>query len=298
MPLALRTALKRYPHTAGLITGEITDPRVRLDCVEVEPIYRAFAPMARTQAYDVSEMAIVTYLQARAYQKPLLLLPTVVAARLQQRCIVYNRNRRPMALADLVGARVGVRAYSQTTGMWVRAILAGTYGIPTERIRWVTFEEGHLAEYGDPPFVTRMPPGADMLAMLRAGDLDAAIFGNDLPREDGIEPLIPNPALADQAWYEANQFVPINHVVVMRRRIADAHPEAVAAVYDLLKRGKIAAGPATGAAPNALPDGIDAMRRPLEVILEACAEQRLLPRALTVDDLFADCVAFLGDAAR
>jgi len=296
--LHLRTVLKRYPHTAKLITGEISDPRVRLDCVEVEPIYRAFAPMARAQVYDVSEMAIVTYLQARAYDKPLLLLPTVVAARLQQKCIVYNRQRRVMTLTDLIGAKVGVRAYSQTTGMWVRAILAGTYGIPTERINWVTFEEGHLAEYQDPSFVIRMPAGADMLAMLRAGELDAAIFGNDLPREEGIESLIPNPAVADKAWYDMHRFVPINHVVVMRRASADAHPESVASVYNLLKRGKIAAGPATGDVPKALPDGIDAMRRPLEMILQACDEQRLLPRTLTVDELFADCVSFLGDEAR
>lgn len=153
--------------------------------------------MARQQAYDVSEMAIVTCLQAKAYDKPLLLLPTVVAARLQQKCIVYNRQRRSMTLDDLIGAKVGVRAYTQTTGMWVRAILAGTYGIPTERIKWVTFEEGHLAEYADPAFVTRLPKGADMLAMLRAGELDAAIFGNDLPSEDGIEPLVPHPAAAE-----------------------------------------------------------------------------------------------------
>jgi len=296
-PVRLRTALKRYPHTAGLIDGTITDARVALDWTEVDPIYRAFAPMAREQAYDVSEMAIVTCLQARAYGKPLLVLPTVVAARLQQKCLVYNRKRRPMALEDIVGARVGVRAYSQTTGMWVRAILAGTYGIPTQRIHWVTFEEGHLAEYRDPPFATRMPPGAHMLAMLRSGEIDAAIFGNDLPSEEGIEPLIPDPVAADRAWHEAHRFVPINHVVVMRRTVADAHPEAVHAVYDLLQRGKIAA-PRTGGVASALPDGIAALRRPLDVILEACDEQRLLPRPLTVDDLFADCVAFLGDAAR
>ena len=150
-PLHLKTVLKRYPHTERLIAGEITDPRVRLDFVNVDPIYRAFAPMARAQVYDVSEMAVVTYLQARAYDKPLFLLPTVVASRLQQKCLVYNRNRRAMTLDDIVGKKVGVRAYSQTTGMWVRAILAGTYGIPTNRVTWVTFEEGHLAEYEAPP---------------------------------------------------------------------------------------------------------------------------------------------------
>jgi len=130
--IRLRTALKRYPHTTPLIDGDIRDARVQLDWQRVEPIYRAFAPMARTQAYDVSEMAIVTCLQAKAYDKPLIVLPTVVAARLQQKCLVCNAKRRPMTIADLPGARVGVRAYTQTTGMWVRAILHGTYGIRTD----------------------------------------------------------------------------------------------------------------------------------------------------------------------
>jgi len=293
----LRAVLKRYPHTAPIIAAEITDSRVQLDFQPIEPIFRAFAPMARTQAYDVSEMAIVTYLQAKAYDKPLILLPTVVAARLQQKCLVYNRRKRRITLADLPGARVGVRAYTQTTGMWVRAILHDTYGIQTAGINWVTFEEGHLAEYEDPPFVTRAPEGADLLGLLDAGEIDAAIFGNDLPGDDHIVPVIANPAAADRAWYDAHRFVPINHVVVMSRAAAEQHPETVAAVFDLLKRSK-AASPPAGAMPNALPDGIEAMRRPLDAILRACDEQRLLPRPLTVDELFADCLTFLGDAAR
>jgi len=292
------TVLKRYPHTAKLLSGELMDSRVELDCENVEPIYRAFAPMARTQVYDVSEMAIATYLQAKAYDKPLFLLPTVVAARLQQKCLVFNRKKRVVRLQDLKGARVGVRAYSQTTGMWVRAILAGTYGVPTEAIRWVTFEEGHLAEYEDPPFVTPAGEGSKMLEMLREGQLDAAIFGNDLPKEDGIEPVIPDPATADKAWYQAHGFVPINHVVVMKLATAEAHPRAVAGVYDLLKRGKAGSPPPPDQPSNIVPDGTEALRGPLETTLKACAEQRLLPRPLTVDELFEDAVRFLGEEAR
>jgi len=293
-PVRLRSVLKRYPHTAPLLDGWITDPRVQLDFESVEPIFRAFKPMAQQQIYDVSEMAIVTYLQARGYDKPLVLLPNVVASRLQQKCLVYNSRHRRMTLADLPGARVGVRAYTQTTGMWVRAILAGTYGIATDSINWVTFEDGHLAEYNDPPFVTRGPEGSNLLQMLRDGLIDAAIFGNDLPREDGIEPVIPNPSDADRAWYEANRFVPINHVVVMKLETAEAHPESVAAVHALLKRGKAAVAAATPEIADALPDGIEAMRRPLEATLAACAEQQLLPRPLSVDDLFVHTRTFLS----
>ncbi|HEY4318778.1 MAG TPA: hypothetical protein VGN04_14355 [Herbaspirillum sp.] len=297
--LHLKTALKRYPHTGKIIDGQISSPTVQLNCEEVEPIYRAFAPMARQQIYDVSEMAIVTYLQAKAYNKPLILLPTVVAARLQQKCIVCNTKFKKIDLSNLRGAKVGVRAYTQTTGMWVRAILAGTYGIPTSSINWVSFEEGHLAEYQDPAISTRMPPGRDMLAMLRAGEIDAAIFGNDLPNEPGIESVIANPAAADEVWYKTNGFVPVNHTVVMHRAVAEKHPAAVKEVYRMFKEGKKQAGaPKPGVKPDALPDGIDALRHPLEKILGYCEEQQLLPRKLTVDEIFADCLEFLGDDAH
>jgi 4,5-dihydroxyphthalate decarboxylase len=290
----LRTALKNYPHTLDIKSGKLADPRVVLDCVDVDPIYRAFAPMARRQEYDVSEMAIVTYLQAKAYGKPLIMLPTVVAARLQQGCIVYNAKRGPLTLADLPGKRVGVRAYSQTTGMWVRGILGNTYGVPLEQVEWVAFEDSHLAEYTDPAFVSRAPADRKMLAMLRDGELDAAIFGNDLPSEDGITALIPDPQQADRAWYQRHRLVPPNHVVVMRRDVAERHPDAVRAVYDLLARGKAAAPPTEPA--NRLPTGIEALRAPLALTLDYCMQQQLLPRQLTLDEIFADSKQFLGEA--
>jgi 4,5-dihydroxyphthalate decarboxylase len=295
-PLILRTALKSYPHTLGLKSGAIADPRVSLECLDIDPIYRAFAPMAQRQEYDLSEMAIVTYLQAKAYGKPLVLLPTVVAARLQQGCIVYNANRGPMTVADLPGAKVGVRAYSQTTGMWVRGILANTYGVPLEQVNWVAFENCHLEEYRDPPFVTRAAADQKMLAMLLAGELDAAIFGNDLPTGDGITPLIPDAAQADQLWYRQHRFVPPNHVLVMRRDVAEQHPEAVRAVYDMFKRAK-AEAPSTVPA-NRLPTGIEAMRQPLAVTLDFCHQQKLLPRRLELEEIFADSVEFLGDSGN
>ena len=291
----LRTALKTYPHTAAIKSGAITDPRVTLDCVEIEPIHGAFAPMAQRQEYDVSEMAIVTYLQARAYGKPLLMLPTIVAARLQQGCIVYNARHRAMTVADLPGARVGVRAWSQTTGMWVRGILADTYGVDLGKVDWITFEGGHLREYSDPAGVTRASGDQKMLAMLKSGELDAAIFGNDLPTDDGITALIPDAAAADQRWLARHGLVPPNHIVVMRPDVAEAHPEALLAVYDMLKRGKEAAPIPVPA--NRLPTGYAALRAPLQLTLDFCARQQLLPRALTVDDLFADSLAILGQAA-
>ncbi|SFB28681.1 4,5-dihydroxyphthalate decarboxylase [Collimonas sp. OK607] len=295
--LHLSTALKKYPHTSKLISGDISALDVRLDCLDIEPIHRAFAPMARSQTYDVSELAIATYLQAKAYGKPLIMLPTVLAARLQQGCIVYNAQRGPMSVNDLIGARVGVRAYTQTTGMWVRAILEETYDIPTEKIDWITFEGGHLLEYKDPSFVRRAPVGKDMLTMLKSGEIDAAIFGNDLPGDDGIASLIPDPVEADRIWYAKHGFIPINHVAVMHRAVAEANPDSVKSVYKLFMQGK-AAVDSPAELQKRLPDGIDALRRPMEMILAFCEKQKLLPRKLELDTIFADCIEFLGDDAH
>jgi 4,5-dihydroxyphthalate decarboxylase len=260
--------LKTYPHTRAIKTGELSDPRVRLDCIEVDPIYRAFAPMARQQAYDVSEMAIVTYLQAKAYGKPLVLLPTVVAARLQQGCLVYDARHGSLTLADLRGARIGVRAYSQTTGMWVRGIMAQTYGVEADQVEWITFEDAHLEEYVDPADATRAPAGKTMLGMLRDGEIDAAVFGNDLPTDDNIRPVITDHAAADQAWHASHGQVPINHVVVMRRDVAERHREAARAVYELLERGKASAPPTPA---DRLPGGVAALRGRLELVLDSAS---------------------------
>jgi 4,5-dihydroxyphthalate decarboxylase len=297
-PLRLKTALKTYAHTRALKSHELTDPAVELVFDEVEPIHRAFAPMARRQAYDVSELAIATYLQAKAYDKPVVLLPAVVAARFQQGCIIYNARRGKIDTGNLAGKKVGVRAWSQTTGMWVRAILAQTYGVPIDQIDWVTIEGSHLEEYREPSFVRRAEAGKQLLPMLRDGELDAAILGNDLPDEPGFEPVIADAAAADREWYALHRYVPINHVVVVTKALADANPQAVRAVYDLLCRGKASAAAENAGKLDKLLLGYEALREPLAETIAYCEAQQLLPRKLTVDEIFADSIGMLGDAAR
>ncbi|WP_077035392.1 hypothetical protein [Pelomonas sp. KK5] len=288
----LNAAVKRYPHTAPLMDGALREPGLQLNWLDIEPIHKAFAPMARRQAYDVSELAIATLLQAKAYGKPIIMLPVVLAARLQQGCLVYNRRHRPgLTVKDLAGARVGVRAYTQTTGMWLRGILDETYGIAPEAVRWTTFEGAHLEEYQDPAFVSRAPAGGKgMLQMLIDGELDAAIFGNDLPRHEDIGPVIADHAEADQRWLATHGFVPINHVLTIPTAVAQANPEAVGAVYRLFLQGKAAAG---DAARRRLPDGIEALRAPLAKTLAFCERQGLMPRPFGVDELLADCHDYL-----
>jgi 4,5-dihydroxyphthalate decarboxylase len=298
-PVPVRAVLGTYPHTIPLKDGSLTDPAVTLAFEEIEPIHRAFAPMAREQRFDVSEMAIVTALQAFAYGKPIMLLPVVVAARFQQRCLICNNAFQTLAPADIVGKRVGVRAYTQTTGMWVRAILASEYGVQAEQSEWITYEGAHLAEYHDPAFVRRAPEGGKLVAMLRDGELDAAILGNDLPDDPRYQPVIAEPDAAARAWYQRHHVIPINHVVVVTQELALRRPDAVRAIYRLLRQGRDIA---RAARPDRdgidlLPSGMAVLTPSLNYILQASLAQGLLPRAVSTEELFADAKSVLGSDA-
>ena len=281
----LRAAIGNYKHTVALKTGEVASTRLRLEFLDVSPISRAFAPMVRDGCYDVSEMAIATFLQAKAYGKPLVLLPVTLAARFQESALLCRVDSDIRGPADLAGRRVGVRAYSQTTGMWLRGILAEDHGVSSDAVHWVTFEDAHVAECRDPPWAERAPAGADMLALLRAGDLDAVIVGNDMPDDPGLRTVFPDPAAAGEAFRRRHGFVPVNHMVTVRRDLAESRPDLVAELLRMFRHAKSAAPPNAGA-HDPLPMGRAALQPAIDLALRYSAEQGLLPRRLGAEEVW------------
>jgi 4,5-dihydroxyphthalate decarboxylase len=237
----------------------------------------AFKRVVRDLEFDVAEMAIITHLIAKAHGKPYRLLPFVVLARFQHPFLVYNAARGALAPEDLHGKRVGVRSYSVTTGAWIRHILAEDHRVELSRIRWITFEEAHVAEFRDPPNVERAPAGKEIMAMLRSGELDAAIVGA-IPKEEAIRPLIHDPEAAGKRWTEKHGAIQLNHLVVVKNSVSRDMADEV---YRLLVESKKAAGN-----PPMLPHGLEANRRNLEVAIECAYRQALIPRRFTVDELF------------
>ena len=280
----LRIAIGDYPHTLPLKRGEIVSPWLTLDFVEVKPMYKAFLPMVRQHAYDASEMALATAIQAKAYGKGLTLLPAAMLARFQHGTVLYNSARGTLTPADLPGKRVGVRSYGQTTGVWMRGILQNDYGVDMSRVQWVTFEEGHVAEGRDPPDAMRAQPGQDLTQMLLAGELDAAIYGAAMPDDARLKSLIADPEAAAREWYAKHRLVPVNHMVVVTDELARARPDAVAELYRLLEAGKRAAGQ-PGPLDTA-PFGKDANRPCLELLISYALQQKLIPAKIAADTLW------------
>ena len=274
----LATLLGDYPVTAALKAGEVASRKVSLRFADVAIPNTAFKRVVRDLEFDVAELAIMTFLLAKAHGKPLRLLPAVITTRFQHPLLVHDASRGRLAPADLNGKRIGQRSHSVTTATWVRGFLQSDYGVDLDSIRWVAFEEPHVAEFRDPPNVERAPAGKDMKRMLLDGELDAAIVG-EVPKDARLQPVIPDPQAAARAWREKFGAIQINHMVAVRSTLDAATSNEV---FALLAQSRASAGN-----PQTHPFGVEANRRNLEVAIDCIYAQRMIPRRFAVDELFA-----------
>jgi 4,5-dihydroxyphthalate decarboxylase len=275
--MRLRTLLGDHACTSALKNGSIKSDLVGFDFAEYSPTNKGFKPMVREQAFDVAEMAIVTYLMAKSFGKPMVLLPNVVVARFQHAYALTNAKQGTLTPSDLNGKRVGIRSFTTTTGAWLRGILANDYGVDLDSIDWVTFEDAHVAEFRDT--TKRAPAGKQIVQMLIDGELDA-VLGEKVEHAD-LKPLFADAKAEEKAWFAKHKVLPINHMIVVRQALSEEHPEIVREVHRLLAQSADAspAGPRFNA---------DEMRRSLQLIIAYAAQQGLIPRAFEVDELFDD----------
>jgi 4,5-dihydroxyphthalate decarboxylase len=275
MTTRLRTLLGTHPGTAALKDGSITSDSVTFDFVEYSPANKGFKPMVREGAFDVSEMAIVTYLMARSVGKPMVLLPNVVVSRFQHGYALYNAKYGTLKPSDLNGKRVGIRSFTTTTGAWLRGILANEHGVDLDKIDWVTFEDAHVAEYYDT--TKRAPAGKQIVQMLIDGELDA-VLGEKSDHPD-LKLLFGDPSKEELSWFAKHAVTPINHMVVVKQQLSEQNPDAVREVHRLLLE-------AAKHSKSSFPE--HNIRRSLEMIINYAVQQGLIPRAFTVDELFDD----------
>jgi len=249
-----------------------------LEFADVKVPNTAFKRVVRDLEFDVAELALMTFLLAKAHGKPYRLLPAVVTARFQHSTLAYNPERGPLSPGQLAGKKVGMRSYSVTTATWVRGILADDYGVDLAKVQWVTFEDPHVAEFRDPANASRMPAGKDLTQMLLDGEVDAAILAEP-PKEGPLKTLIPDPAAAAAAWRAKNRAIQINHMVTVKRTVSDSQAQDI---FSALKKSREAAG-----SPEMNPFGVEENRRNLEVAIDCVYRQKMIPRRFSVEELFA-----------
>lgn len=251
----------------------------------VTPIHLVFRPMVEYVAFDVSELAIVTAIQAVEQNRNIVPLPITISARVQHKCIIQNGEFTNFTPTDLEGKRVAVRAFSQTSGAWVRTILDTEYGVDCTKIEWITQEAPHVMGAPEPSIVVRDPNGASPLDLIRQGAVDAAIFGNDLPNEPWAKPIIANPDKAGKISMEKTGIIQVNHIIAVSRPFFEQRQSDV----KLIMQGFSAARhQLSKSEQRMLPAGREEMQKSVEKLIGSLLRQGLISRNLTFQDIFGD----------
>jgi len=274
--------------------------------LEVDPLIDAFRRMVRGLEFDVCEMAMTTYITARAHGKRLMGLPIFLVRAFHHGAIVYNTRSGIKTPKDLEGRKVGVnRGYTVTTGLWARGVLQHQYGVDLDTITWVLSGDEHVAEYRPPSNVVPIEKGEKMADLVASGELPAAI-GLEIESPD-VKPLIANAAEAGLEALRTRGHYPINHLIVVKDELLEAHPNLAPDIFNAFAEAKrdyirrLQSGQIriptrvddlhrqvmeiTGRDP--LPYGIEPNRQALEEIIQYALEQRIIARPVIVEELFA-----------
>ena len=306
MALPTFTAVTRTQgNNRALKDGTVQPKTFGFEFIEVDPLIAAFRREVRASEFDICELAITTYICAKAHGKKLTAIPVPIVRQFHHGAILVNAKAGIKSPKDLEGKRVGVnRGYTVTTGVWARGILEKEYGVDLSKITWVLSGDEHVAEYVAPSNVVPIEAGKNMQDMLISGELVAAI-GVDVNHPD-VQPLIPDALETGIAAFKRDGHYPINHLVVIKDEVLEANPglaadcfEAFAAAkrlyVDALRAGKIEKPDATDRlhqrvmeiAGEPLPYGIEPNRKVMETLMGHALSQGIITKAMKVEDLFA-----------
>src|SRR5262245_22442831 len=312
--LTLTAAVRAQGPAGPLVNGAVALDGLRLDWLKIEPQIAAYRRMVRDLAFDVCELAPTTYLCARAFNKPFTAIPVFLTRDFHHRSIVCNVASGIKAPRDLAGKTFGVRAYTVTTGVWVRGILESEYGLDPARVTWYTDDEEHVTEWTPPPNVVKVPAGVSLAAMIAAGRLDAALSGMAGIGRSGpptanweaaaaqaraashsapLVPLFPDAWDREMEWYRRTRIFPMHGLIVIKNAVLAEHPwvakellrafQAAKEIY--LKDHRLETQEIVGGDP--LPFGVAANRPTLQALVDYAYSQKIIPAKLPPEAAFA-----------
>jgi 4,5-dihydroxyphthalate decarboxylase len=316
----LDIAIATYGHTAAIKDGSVPIRGVNANFIEVVPIIGAFRRMVRDLEFDVCEMAPTTYMIARTRGAPYIALPIFVMRRFHHAGFVVRPDSGIKVPKDLEGRKVGVRAYSVTTGVWTRGIFINEYGLDSSKVTWVVDDEEHVSALTLPPNVVHAPPGKALATMMASGELQAGFtgpagIGRAGPPTGNWESggqsaqtypeLIADAAKVEADWYRTTGIYPTHGTIVVKDEVLARHPFLARALFDAFTAAKqpylqrLKAG--IGSAPediryrsfvplmgDPLPYGMKANKASIEALITYAVQQQLIPKRPALEEVFTD----------
>jgi 4,5-dihydroxyphthalate decarboxylase len=304
--LHLRTVTRTQGNNRALKDCTVTPEAATFDFEEIPVLVQGFRRMVRTLEFDVCEMALTTYLTAKAHGVRFTAVPAFLVRGFHHNAITVDTRHGITKPKDLEGKKVGVnRGYTVTTGVWARSILADEHGVDLDSITWVLSGDEHVEQYRPPANVVPAPAGRTLDEMLASGEL-AAVVGAEIDSPDA-RPLIADPQAAAHAALVDRGLWPINHLVVIRDELLAQHPDLGRRVFDAfaeskqryveqLKAGTLPEETKTDRMhrtvmeltgwDDPLPYGIEPNRKVLEELIRSAVDQHILDRAPSLEEMF------------
>jgi len=320
-PLKLDIAIANYAHTAAVKNGSIPIAGVQANFISVDPQIAAFRRMVRDLEFDVCELAPMTYLIAKAYGSPFTALPIFVMRRFHHGGLVCRDDAGIKVPKDLEGKKVGVRAYTVTTGVWTRGILANEYGVDNSKVTWVVDDEEHVTQMPLPKNVVHAPEGKSLVKLMESGEIQAGFnaragIGREGAPKAGWEDkqqvaapvyneLFPNAEELEAAWFKRTGVYPMHGLIVVKDKLLAEHPWLGKAIYAAfleaknqyvaaLRAGKVSTAddrkyagfmPLVG---DPLPYGVKDNLASINCMIEYTHQQGMTPRKFTAAEAFVN----------
>lgn len=319
----LKIAIGTYGHTAAIKNGSVPIEGVDADMIEVQPIIQAFRRMVRDLEFDICEMAPTTYMIARALGAPYIALPIFVMRRFHHAGFIVRPDANIRTPKDLEGKKVGVRAYSVTTGVWTRGIFVNEYGLDSSNVTWVVDDEEHVIALKLPPNVIHAPPAKSLQSMMASGEIQAGFTGPagvgragppignwDMNAPTGAAAgtypeLIGDVEQVEAAWFRRTGIYPIHGLIVVKDEHVQRYPWLARSLMNAfvtakklyLESLKLGRGDSAedkryrgffSLMSDPLPYGMAANRPSIDALVTYALQQALIPSRPELDQVFID----------
>jgi 4,5-dihydroxyphthalate decarboxylase len=317
----LKIAIAEHPHTSAIRNGSIPIEGVDAEFITVKPQIGAFRRMVRDVEFDVCELAPTTYIIARAYGAPFVGLPIFVVRRFHHGGLLVRPDAGIKTPKDLEGKKVGVRAYSVTTGVWTRQVLIDEFGVDSSKVTWVVDDEEHVQQLKLPSNVIHAAEGTSLNEMMAKGELSAgfaaaagigrtgAPTGGWQELETDYPDLLPNAAELEADYYKRTGIYPMHGTIVVKGSVLAENPWIAKSIYDAFAQAKaewlsrLDSGEANTAGDkkyielrkivghDPLPYGLQENLKTIEALEQTAFKQGLTPRRMSIEELFVDPLA-------
>lgn len=317
-PVRVSLACGDYDRVRPLRDGRVVPEGVEL-VHTVMPSHRIFHDQVRFRRWDVSEMSLGSYLTLAARgDNPFVAIPVFLSRYFRHGFIWVNTARDVERPEDLKGRRIGVPDYHMTAAIWMRGMLSDDHGVGAGDVTWLT---GGLNTPGSTDRIELSAPGIQVEPipedrtldeLLVAGEIDALMaalppksFVDGDPR---VRRLFDDHVSAERDYFRRRGNFPVMHCVALKREVHEAHPWLAGSLFAAFTEARdlcLRDLDAPGALPVTLPwladflaevravlghdfwpYGVEPNRHDLSTLVRYCAEQGLLARPLTVDELF------------